>query len=64
MKFSFAITQVGPGEWVLTLNRDDTGDRLYTLGGLRSEAEARHAAESMRAAVHTAAVLEVEGLAK
>jgi hypothetical protein len=64
MKLSFAISEVGPGEWTLSLNRDDTGERLYTLGGLRSEAEARHAAESMRAAVHTAAVMHVEDLAK
>jgi hypothetical protein len=64
VKLSFTIAEVGPGEWTLTLNRDDTGERLYTLGGLRSEAEARHAAESMRAAVHTAAVRNVEGLAK
>ena len=64
MKLSFTISEVGPGEWTLTLNRDDTGERLYTLGGLRSEAEARHAAESMRAAVHTAAVRHAEGLAR
>jgi hypothetical protein len=63
MRLSFTIAQVRPGEWTLTLNRDDTGERLYILGGLRSEAEARRAAESMRAAVHTAAVLYAEDLA-
>lgn len=64
MKLSFTITRNGPGEWTLTLHREDTGEQLYTLRGLRSEAEARHAAESMRAAVHTAPVLCVEDLAK
>lgn len=64
MKLSFAISRVGPDEWTLDLNREDTGEHLYTLRGLRTEAEARHAAESMRAAVHTAAVLLLEDLAR
>ncbi|MEY9844961.1 hypothetical protein [Streptacidiphilus sp. MAP5-3] len=64
MKLSFTITKIVPGEWTLTLVRDDTGEQLYTLTGLRSEAEARHAVESMRAAVHTAAVFSVEHLAR
>ncbi|RAG83564.1 hypothetical protein DN069_21450 [Streptacidiphilus pinicola] len=64
MKLSFTITRNGPGDWTLTLNRDDTGEQLYSLDGLRSEAEARHAAESMRAAAHTAAVLPVSDFAK
>lgn len=64
MKLSFTITRNDPDEWTLTLNRDDTGEQLFSLGGLRSEAEARHAAEGLRAAVNTAAVLRVEDLAK
>lgn len=63
MKLSFAMTRDGPGEWTLTLNRNETGEQLYALHGLRSEAEARHAAESMRAAVHTAPVLPAKDLA-
>lgn len=57
MKLSFTITKNSPGRWTLTLNRDDTGEQVYVLGGLRSEEEARHAAEGMRAAAHTAAVV-------
>jgi hypothetical protein len=32
MKLSLIITQVRPSEWILTLNPDDTGERLYALG--------------------------------
>ncbi|WP_037604271.1 hypothetical protein [Streptacidiphilus rugosus] len=56
MKLAFTVTKAGPDEWTLALRREDTDELLLTLGGLRTEAEARHAAEGLRAAVHTAPV--------
>jgi hypothetical protein len=59
MKLAFTVTRTGPDDWTLALRREDTDELLLTLGGLRSEAEARHAAEGLRAAVHTAPVMTV-----
>ncbi|MEY9874837.1 hypothetical protein ABH931_004337 [Streptacidiphilus sp. MAP12-33] len=60
MKLVFALAHAGPRNWTLTLFREDTDTLLFTLAGLRSEAEARHAAESLRAAVHVATVVRVD----